>query len=94
MFAATAQAAGPEENKVKPVSGFIPDQATATRVAEAILIPIYGLERVESERPFSAHLTGNIWKVEGHLADGVDGGVASVWIDKRDGRILRVSHGK
>jgi hypothetical protein len=79
---------------VKPQAGFIPDQATATRVAEAILAPIYSREQVESERPFSAQLNGNTWKVEGHLAPGVDGGVAEVWIDKRDGRILRVSHGK
>jgi NTF2 fold immunity protein len=87
-------AAGHEEHSVKPNTGFIPDQATATRVAEAILTPIYGQEQVESERPFSAQLNGNTWKVEGHLAPGVDGGVAEVWIDKRDGRILRVSHGK
>ena len=79
---------------VKPQAGFIPDQATALRVAEAILIPIYGREQVESERPFSVELSGNTWKVEGHLASGTDGGVADVWLDKRDGRILRVSHGK
>jgi hypothetical protein len=79
---------------VRPQAGFIPDQATAISVAEAILTPIYGREQIESERPFSAQLNGNTWKVEGHLAPGVDGGVAEVWIDKRDGRILRVSHGK
>lgn len=89
-----AVAVGHKEHSVKPEAGFIPNQATATRVAEAILIPIYGQEKIESERPFSAQLDGNTWKVEGHLALGVDGGVAEVWLDKRDGRILRVSHGK
>jgi NTF2 fold immunity protein len=94
MCPMVAVAVGYEEHSVKPEAGFIPNQATATRVAEAILIPIYGQEQIESERPFSAQLNENTWKVEGHLAAGMDGGVAEVWIDKRDGRILRVSHGK
>lgn len=89
-----AVAVGHEEHSVKPDAGFIPNQVTATRVAEAILIPIYGEQQIESERPFSAQLDGSTWKVEGHLAPGVDGGVAEVWLDKRDGRILHVSHGK
>jgi hypothetical protein len=94
MCPMVAMAVGHEEHSVKPEAGFIPNQATATRVAEAILIPIYGQAQIESERPFSAQLNGNTWKVEGHLAPGMDGGVAEVWLDKRDGRILRVSHGK
>jgi hypothetical protein len=89
-----AMAVGQEEHSVKPDAGFVPNQVTATRVAEAILIPIYGQEVIESERPFSGHLDGNTWKIEGHLGPDVDGGVAEVWLDKRDGRILRVSHGK
>lgn len=94
MCPMVAVAVGYQEHSVKPEAGFIPNQVTATRVAEAILIPIYGQEQIESERPFSAQLNENTWKVEGHLAPGMDGGVAEVWIDKRDGRILRVSHGK
>ncbi len=81
-------------HSVQPASGFVPDEATAVRVAEAILIPIYGKALVEGERPFTAKLTGHVWKVTGHLPLGVDGGVAEAWIDKRDGRILRVTHGK
>jgi len=50
--------------------------------------------KVEYERPFSAKLTGNVWRVTGHLPSDVDGGVAEAWIDKRDGRVLRVTHGK
>ncbi len=83
-----------EQGWVPGRAGFVPDEITATRVAEAILIPIYGQSQVESERPYSAKLTGNVWKVIGHLPAGVDGGVAEVSIDKRDGRILRVTHGK
>lgn len=85
---------GGDQHGVQPASGFVPDETTAVRVAEAILTPIYSQTKVESERPFTAKLTGNVWKVTGYLPPGVDGGVAETWIDKRDGRILRVTHGK
>ncbi len=96
----TVMTFGGDQHSVKtasgyvPASGFVPDEATAVRVAEAILIPIYSQTKVEGERPFTAKLTGNVWTVTGHLPAGVDGGVAEVRIDKRDSRILRVTHGK
>ena|SRR5712692_3347012 len=94
MYSLALMTFGREEHSVHPDAGFVPDEATATRIAEAILIPIYGQIQVEAERPFSAKLTGSVWKVTGHLPPGVDGGVAEAWIEKRDGRILRVTHGK
>jgi hypothetical protein len=72
----------------------VPDEATAIRVAEAALIPIYGKKQIESERPFTAKLTGTTWFVFGHLPEGWVGGVAEIWIDKRDGHVLRYMHGK
>ncbi len=64
----TIMAFSREQHRVQGEAGFVPDEITATRVAEAILIPIYGQSQVESERPFTAKLTGNIWKVIGHFA--------------------------
>ena len=78
----------------RPDAGFVPDEATAIRIAEAVLIPIYGEKKVVSERPFSAKLKGHVWHVEGYLPPGAFGGVAEVSLDKRDGRILSVIHGK
>lgn len=72
----------------------VPDEATAIRVAEAALVPIYGKTQIESERPFTAKLTGNVWHVWGYLPPTSDGGVAEVRIDRRDGHILRIIHGK
>jgi hypothetical protein len=72
----------------------VPDEATAVRDAEAALIPIYGRKHIESEWPFTAKLTGNVWKVSGYLPPNMDGGVAEIWIDKRNGLILRYIHGK
>ena len=77
-----------------PREGFVPDAATAARIAEAVLVPIYGARQIRSEQPLRATLRGEVWQVTGHLPAGHVGGVAVVEIAKRDARILRVSHGQ
>jgi hypothetical protein len=76
---------------------------TPLRIAEAVLVPVYGKKQIESERPFTATLKGEVWAVGGtlHCSDGKGGdttfcagGVAVVKISKSDGRILYMMHGK
>jgi len=77
----------------KPAKGFVPDETTAVRIAEAVLIPIYGEERIKAERPFKAGLKGGIWTVQGFLDwHRYQGGTAIIKIAKSDGRILFVTH--
>ncbi len=87
----------------KPKAGYVPDAATAIGIAEAVLVPVYGKEQIESERPFAATLKDEVWIVGGtlHCSDGKGGdttlcagGVATVKISKSDGRILYMMHGK
>jgi acetylornithine/succinyldiaminopimelate/putrescine aminotransferase len=87
----------------KPNAGFVPDSKTAVAVAEAVLIPVYGKEQIESERPYTATLKQDVWTIGGTLncfdtkgAKTTDclGGVAVVKISKNDGRILYMLHGK
>jgi hypothetical protein len=86
-----------------PKAGFVPDSKTAVAVAEAVLIPVYGKEQIEKERPFTARLEHDVWTIEGTLncfdAKGAkttdcSGGVAVIKISKSDGRILYMLHGK
>jgi len=77
-----------------PPNGFVPDERTATRIAEAVWIPIWGEQSVLGEKPFVATLKGDTWTVRGTLKPAVFGGVAEAEISKRDGRILRVAHGQ
>ena len=86
-----------------PKAGFVPDSKTAVAVAEAVLIPVYGKEQIEKERPFTATLKHDVWTIGGTLnyfdakgakATDCDGGVAVVKISKSDGRILYMLHGK
>ena len=87
------------EPSVKPALGYVPDAKTAVRIAEAILIPIYGERAVALERPYDAELHGNVWRIYGTLPKlkagwGWAGGVAEVTVDRRTGKVLRVAHGE
>jgi len=85
-----------EQHSYKPEKGFVPDQATAAAIAEAVWLPIYGKQTLDKERPFRATLKGDVWTVTGtvHWKNKQDkGGVAIAEISRIDGRIIRVSHG-
>ena len=94
-FGAEGQSFYDEQGKhhVVPKEGFVPDETTAIKIAEAVWLPIYG-EHIKDEQPFRAKLIGDVWYVEGSLPEHSFGGVAEAQIRKTDGSILRVSHGK
>ena len=86
-----------------PKSGYVPDSNTAVKIAEAVLVPVYGEKQILAERPFTAKLTEGVWTISGTLRcpDGAGGttthcvgGVAVVRVSKLDGRILYMMHGK
>ena len=74
--------------------GYVPDEETAIRIAEAIWLPIYGKE-IDSEKSFHAVLKGDsVWIVEGTLERGAVGGTAYAEIRKRDCKVLKITHYK
>ena len=80
-----------------PPHGFVPDSATAVRIAVAVWIPIYGERLIMSEQPFVATLKNGVWSVTGSLPHVPDstyqvGGTAVARIAQRDARILLVVH--
>jgi hypothetical protein len=88
-----------------PKRDYVPNSETAAAVGEAVLIPVYGKNLVESERPYKATLKGDVWTVTGTLycANGkpqsdtlpsCDGGVAVVRISKQDAHIIGMTHYK
>ena len=80
----------PPENP--PRAGYVPDELTATKIAEAILIPIFGESEVAGQRPYKARLVEDRWIVTGSVeapkGHVVFGGVLTVHIGKQDGTIL------
>lgn len=91
-----AYSRGPDAEPVdfSPETGFVPDAATAIGVATAVLTPVYGPGPIERQKPLLAVLTDDVWSVRGQLADGALGGVASISINQRDGRIVRMTHSR
>jgi hypothetical protein len=74
---------------------YVPNEETAKKIAEAIWIPIYG-ENIKKLKPYKAYLEENktVWVVMGTLPKGKLGGVPYIKINKKDCRILKVTHGK
>jgi len=60
---AGAQQPGPQG--YVPPRGFVPDSATAVRIAIAAWIPIYGENMITAEKPFAATLQDSVWTVTG-----------------------------
>ena len=84
-----------EKYSYQPDEGYVPDAKTASKIAEAVWVPIYGEKTIAAEKPFKVALKEGVWTVEGaDLPPNMDGGVAIIEIAKVDGRILRVSHGQ
>jgi hypothetical protein len=84
---------------VRPKEGFVPNSETAVKIAEAVLVPVYGKKQIESEKPLTAKLKDDVWTVHGtlHCPDGAElcaGGVAVVEISKSDAHILSMVHYK
>lgn len=98
-LAAAQQASGPG---YAPTGGFVPDSATAVRIAVAVWIPLFGEGAVMKQQPFVATLKDSSWTVHGTLKCPagretgcvVTGGVAMAVIAKRDGTILSIAHGQ
>jgi NTF2 fold immunity protein len=96
MAATFAAAQGLDSSQnYRPPHGYVPDAATAIKIAVAVWVPIYGQKQIDSEKPYVATLKGDVWTVVGtfHCEGNCVGGVALIEISKRDGTILKVIHG-
>ena len=84
----------PPNSSYKPKDGFVPNEATAIKIAEAIIVPIWGTDCLKNEQPFTALLVNGTWIVTGTLPSETLGGTAYVEISKETGSILNIAHGK
>lgn len=72
--------------------GYVPDKETAIKIAEAIWLPVFG-EKIYKNKPFIAELKKGVWIVQGTL-HAQKGGVPYIEIQKKDCKVLKITHGK
>ena len=77
-----------------PPQGFISNEEVAVRVAEPVLFAIYGEDNIRDQKPYQVNLIDSLWVINGTLPIYKDGGCFFIVINKKDGRILGVTHGK
>ncbi len=72
-------------------TGWVPDDLTAMRIAEAVWLPVYGHETVNAQKPFTADLENDVWTVKGSPPANDAAGALTALISKIDGRIIELS---
>lgn len=96
FLAASCHNTTDESTGWKYEDGYVPNEASAIKIAEIVWLNVYG-EEIYGEKPYSARLKDSkIWIVQGTRISGgyALGGVAYIEIQKSDGKILKVIHGK
>ena len=86
----------PKRNEIpwRQEDGYVSNENSAVKIAEVVWLNVYGPD-IEVEKPFKVRLNkGQVWVVEGTLGENKLGGVAHIEIEKSDGKILKVIHGK
>jgi len=80
---------------IHPKDGFVPDEPTAIKIAEAIAVAQFGEKKISEEKPLRARLRGDVWTVAGTLhPQGVLGGTVVIQISKKTGAIIFMTHQK
>ena len=72
----------------------IADKETAVSVAEPILFSIYGKDQIIGEKPYNVALIDGFWILTGTLPDGYVGGTFLIIFSAKDGRVIKLTHGK
>jgi NTF2 fold immunity protein len=72
----------------------IKDKETAIAVAEPILFKIYGKKNITDQKPYECYLLDVYWYICGTLPKGWRGGVFEIIISSKDGKIIKLIHGK
>lgn len=76
------------------VDKVIPDKQTAITIAEAILFKVYGKDQILGEKPYNVSLRDGYWLLSGSLPDGYVGGTFLIVLSEKDGRVIKLTHGK
>lgn len=81
------------ENEIL-VDKVISDSQTAVDIAESILFKIYGKKNITKQRPYNVNLIDGYYIINGTLPKFSFGGTFLIIISSKDGKIIKLTHGK
>ena len=73
-------------------NGIVANEEVALRLAEVVWLSIYG-DEIYDHKPFKAKLQDSIWVVDGTVHAKL-GGAPHIVLQKKDGKIIDVTHFK
>ncbi len=94
MLLISGLASSENKHNFQPENGYVPSKEIAIKIALAVWEPVYERKNIENQAPYNVVLEKGVWVVTGSLPDGWVGGVALIEIDKKTGKIIRMSHGQ
>ncbi|MDQ0594480.1 hypothetical protein QFZ37_002849 [Chryseobacterium ginsenosidimutans] len=83
-----------EHNVIQPNNIIIETPEIVIRVVEPILFGTYGEKNITKQRPYKVSDLKDYYVVEGTLAYNSFGGTFLIIISKKNGKILKITHGK
>ena len=72
----------------------IKNSESAISIAETILVNLYGKALISSEKPFECYLIDGYWYLRGTLPKNYTGSVFEMIMSAKDGRVVKLTHGK
>ena len=77
----------------------IPDKQTAIAVVKPTLFKSYGKDQIVGEKRYNVHLIDGYWLISGTLPaalpdEDVVGGTFLIIFSSKDGRVIKLMHGK
>ena len=72
----------------------IKNSESAISIAETILVNAYGKALINSEKPFECYLVDGYWYLRGTLPKSYTGDVFEMIMSAKDGRVIKIMHGK
>ena len=73
--------------------GLVPDEQTALKIAEAVLVPIYG-KKIMDDKPYIIKNADGRWTIDGTIPKDFVGGSFHIVIQQRDAKILEIGCGE
>ncbi len=83
-----------EPNLIDSNKVLIKEKGTAIALAEPILFEIYGKDNIERQQPYDVYNIDKHWIISGTIPNYSNGGTFIFIMDSRNGRILKIMHGK